>query len=399
MRILILHNKYQRWGGEDQTVEHESKLLESHHHSVTLDVVSNDQIGGFRRIVQTGLAARYSRDSARTLRAGLNSTRYDIVHVHNFFPLLSPSVFDVCDEAGIPVVHTLHNYRIVCPGASLMREGTVCERCLSRNVYGSVALRCYRGSAWATLCVARMIAAAKRADLWNHKVDRLIALTGFAKRVFVRAGIRQEKIVVKPNSILDPWTGRNDRRPAMDRDAVLFLGRLSEEKGVLTLLRAFSGRDERVRIAGDGPLRPVVEKAAIESGGGIAYLGQLSRGQVDAELRRAKLLVVPSEWYEGLPLAVVEAFAHGVPVVASRLGSLIEIVRDEVTGLQFEPGNAEDLLNKVRRLLSDPPMLEGIGAQCRSEYEAKYHPERNYQGLIDIYEEVLSKRLDPERAA
>lgn len=310
----------------------------------------------------------------------------DVAHFHNTFMMLSPSVYYACKDAGVPVVQTLHNYRLLCPSAILYRHGRVCEACAGRAVaWPGVQHACYRGSAAATAVTAGMLTVHRLLGTWARAVDRYIAITEFARRKFVEAGLPAEKVVVKPNFLdVDPGTGEHDG------GYCLFVGRLTEEKGVRTLLAAWRLLGGRVplKIAGDGPLAPEVAAAAAAAPS-IEWVGPRSRAEVVALMKRAALLICPSVWYEGgSPMVVVEAFATGLPVVSSRLGGMAESVTDGHTGLHFTPGDAADLAARVEWAVADAGRLRQMGRNAREEFEARYTAERNYERLLAIYEEA-----------
>ncbi|MFQ5785440.1 MAG: glycosyltransferase [Alphaproteobacteria bacterium] len=381
MKVLIAHNTYQQIGGEDAVVAAEHALLEAHGHAVETFGASNHAIDGPWSQLCTAFRAPYSPAARDALARRLASGRPDIVHVHNFFPLLTPSIYDACRAAGVPVVQTLHNYRLICPVATLRRNGAVCERCVTGSAYHAVLHGCYRGSRPGTLAVARMVERHRARGTWRERVDRYIALTGFARNKFVEGGLPAERIAVKPNFV----AGEPPEEMPAARGGALFVGRLSPEKGIATLLAAWRGLDIPLRIAGDGPLDAAVRAAASPA---ITPLGRIDARAVAHEMRRAGFLVVPSEWYEGFPMVIVEAYARGLPVIAARLGSLAEIVEDGVTGLHAAPGDPADLAARVRWAAANPEALARMGAAARARYEARYTPEANYAMLAAIYAEA-----------
>lgn len=384
LSILVLHNRYQQAGGEDAVVQAEGVLLRKAGHHVSLFEISNVVIQGLASQLSVGLQAVYSFAWGRNLRNVLERNRPDIVHVHNFFPLFTPSIYDACVDAGVPVVQTLHNYRLLCPGGLFMRNGMLCEECLEKGPFHGVRYGCYRGSRIQTLPVALMLAFHKSRRTWHEKVDCFIALTEFAKGKFVQAGFPSEKIVVKPNFVNLP------KIPAKQNEGyAVFVGRLSTEKGVETLLHAWRDLpDTQLKLIGDGPL---LDKAISLSSKSVEVLGRKNHSEVLDNIANALFLVMPSEWYEGFPMVIVEAMACGVPVLASRLGAMAEIIEDGRTGLLFEPGNVKDLVSKVRWFFEHPKKAEEMGRNARAEYEAKYTPERNYEMLMEIYERAISQ--------
>ncbi len=382
MRILQVHNTYQQAGGEDAVVANEGALLSANGHDVRPWSVDNAAITGPWAQLRTAWQVPYSHDARRELAGVIADFGPDVVHVHNFFPLITPSVYDACRDAGVPVVQTLHNYRTICAGALLVRSGRPCEDCIGGSPYQGALHGCYRGSRLGSLAVARMIARHRGQGTWRTKVDRFIALTEFAKAKFVEAGFPAEKIAVKPNFVEDA----RPQEAETARNGALFVGRLSPEKGIGTLLTAWRDLDAPLRIAGDGPLLGMAQGSASPN---VVPLGNLPPEAVNQEMARAAFLVMPSDWYEGFPVTLAEAFCRGLPVIASRLGAMAEIVDDGVTGLHFTPGDPQDLAAKVRWAANHPEEMRRMGANARRAYEERYTPEANYRLLMTIYEDVI----------
>ncbi len=383
MKILIVHNSYQQAGGEDTVVANEHALLEQHGYETRLWSVSNDVIVGPRSKISAAMRTAYSHPARDQLARIIGDFVPGVVHVHNFFPLLSPSVYDACRAAGVAVVQTLHNYRTICAGALLLRDGRPCEDCIGASPYQAVLHGCYRGSHSGSLAVARMVAMHRRRGTWSHKVDRFIALSQFAKSKFVSAGFPADRVAVKPNFAEDqPLTGSAERAGA------LYVGRLSAEKGIDTLLRAWDSLDVPLRVVGDGPMRESVE---IATSSDVVALGRGSPAEVGEEMSRAAFLVIPSVWPENFPMVIVEAFSRGLPVLASRIGALAEIIDDGVTGLLFSVGDPQDLAAKVRWGHQHPQAMRMMGYNARRVYEERYSPAVNFRQLADVYEAAIAQ--------
>ncbi len=394
MKILSVHNSYQKPGGEDQVFAQEADLLRSYGHEVVLYQSSNDQLTGKNPLVLLSNTV-WNRQSYRELRALMQRERPEIVHVHNTFPAISPAIYYAAKEEGIPVVQTLHNYRMLCPAATLFRDGHVCEDCLGKRVpWPGVMHGCYRGSRLATAAGAAMLATHNYKQTWSKSVSAYIALTDFAREKFIQGGFPPEKLFVKPNYLqTDPMPGEGKGNYA------LFVGRLTPEKGIGTLLEAWReiGRELPLQIAGDGPLAPEVERAsgAME---GVTWLKWLPRAEILQRMKDASVLILPSTWYEGFPMIIAEAFAVGLPVIASKLGSMASIVDHQRTGLHFEAGDAIGLAEAVRWWAAHPAEAALMRAQARSDYETKYTAEVNYAQMISIYESVLKRSVSKELA-
>lgn len=391
MKILVVHNSYQQRGGEDQVVDQEVELLRSHGQEVEVYSVSNHQIQGIAGKLRAATSTHYSKASKSHLRNRILKSRPDLVHVHNFFPILTPSIYEACLESGTPVVQTLHNYRTVCSNGLLMRQGKPCEVCITRSPYHGVRYRCYRQSAVATLPVARMIRHHRKAGTWECQVSRFITLTQFAKSKFIQAGFPANKIDIKPNFVPDPFDGSSNAMTHRPNHApvALYVGRFSEEKGIRTLLRAWREADVELRMVGSGPLESEIRSAGLPN---IKLVGRLDSKGVREEMQKAHFLILPSECYEGFPLVIAEAFASGLPVIATELGSMAEIVDEGESGLKFAPGSEEQLLNQVKKLTRSMNLLNSMSARARRIYEEKYTPKINAEQLLDIYKRALPRR-------
>ena len=382
MRVLLVHNRYRVPGGEDAAVDRECAMLREAGLTVDLLEAGNDDIFGPVQKIKTAMLVSYSL-SARGLVAGrIREFRPDLVHVHNFFPQLSPSVYDACRSHRIPVVQTLHNYRLVCANALLFREGKACTECLGRDfLWPAVRHGCYRESRMGSAAVAAMIGIHRIRRTWTDRVDRYIALTDFARDLFAgQAGIPAERISVKPNSAPDPGMGNGSGGYA------LYVGRFSVEKGIDTVLDAVNlgaGLGIPLKVAGGGPLQAGVEAA--HSAGKLEFVGFQDSGGVRDLMRNARVLLVPSHCFEGLPLVVPEAFGAGLPIIASRLGSLETLIEDGGNGLLVQPGDPAALIQAVSRLAADRTLEAGLRIKARQTYEKFYRPDANLRRLLDIY--------------
>ena len=357
MRILTLHNRYRQRGGEDESTESEIRLLQERGHEV-LAYVEDNHAFGQSDLWQVGLRAVWNGRPYKRVRGVIQSFRPDVIKIHNFFPLLSPSVIYAADHERVPVVQALHNFRLLCPAAGFFREGGLCERCLGKIVaWPALAYGCYRGSRFASAAVATMNAVHAAAGTWKQRVSLYVTPSEFARRKFVEAGFPASKIKVKPNFLpQDPGIGEGKGGFA------LFAGRLSAEKGLSTLFQAWRRLKwpMPLKIVGDGPLQKEVRSRA-ETLGNAELLGLQDNDSVCHLMGQAALVIVPSEWYETFGRVVIEAFAKGTPVIASDRGALPELVEHGRTGLLFRAGDPEDLAAKVDWFLSHPAEPRGCG--------------------------------------
>ena len=392
MRVLIIHNSYQRPGGEDAAVRAEAAMLESGGHRVIRYFRSNDEIQLQTLAEKASMAARtmWSMEAYRAIRQLVRSERPDIAHCHNLFPLISTSAYSACRAEGIPVVQTLHNFRLLCPGGALFREEETCEQCLRmKSLLPGVIHGCYRGSRPATALLASMISFHRRVGTWTERVDAYIALSEFARRKFAEGGLPSSKLEVKTN------VAPAQEKPRVVGDSAVYVGRLAPEKGLMTLLTAWklANISNPLRIIGDGPLRSELEAEAARFGlNQVHFDGQLDHDSVLDAIRSSRFVVFPSECYENCPMAIIEAFSFGVPVIASRLGAAAEMVDDGQTGRLFEAGNIAELARILTRSFANSQEIEFTGINARAEFERKYESTKNLKALEQIYSRAVERR-------
>ena len=386
LRVLIVHNRYQQPGGEDVAVTAEAELLTANGHEVARFESSNDELGGLTK-VHAAARTVWSRHSRSRLEEVQARVQPDVVHFHNTFPLLSPSVYYAQPRKAV-VVQTLHNYRLVCPTATLMRSGRPCEDCVGRFAWPGIMHACYRGSRSATLATAVMVQTHRALRTWSQRVDAYVALTPFARDIFVRGGLAPDRIHVKPNFVApDPGIG------TARRDHFLFVGRFEEGKGINVLLSAWRQMQAPppLRLVGSGPLNAEVAAfaAALPS---VTMVGRTSRERVIDEMRHARALIAPMLWYENFPLSVCEAMATGCPVIAADTRNLCELLGNGEAGLFFDSGNGNDLARAVTIASQDAGLMSALGAAGRRLYEAHYTAATNYRTLMSIYEQAAAAR-------
>ena len=396
MKILLVYNSYQEPGGEDVVFRKEGGLLREAGHEVSEYRRDNGEIKDYSIVQRLSLIGRpvWASDSYRDFNALLRQNRPEIVHVHNTFPLISPSIFWACRRENVPVVHTLHNYRLLCPQANFFRAGKPCEDCITGNYWQGVVHGCYRNSRAETAPVALMLTVHHANKTWTRMVDHYITPSSFARDQFAKAGFPASQITVKSNFVdPDPGQGTGDGSYA------LFIGRVSPEKGADTLLKAWRQlpKTHELRVVGDGPSRQRLESEAARDGlSNVKFMGRLPHDQAIEVIKSARFVIFPSELYETFGLGIAEAFACGVPALASRLGAMQEIVEEGRTGFLFQPGDCDDLARTVTRAWKDPAQMRHLGMQARSEYETKYTAAINYRQLIEIYRHVIARRAPAE---
>lgn len=389
LKVLFIHNEYQFKGGEDAVLEMEKSLLESKGHQVRTLLFTNTVIDQFTGKLKAGLQSLYNFSAARQLRETIIRFKPDIIHVHNLFFQASPSVLYLAGKMKIPVVMTVHNYRLICANALLLRNNHVCELCTQKVLpLSGIKYKCYRDSGVESALVTAITGLHKIMGTWTKKIDRLIVLSEFMKEKLMHSSLHfpANRTVVIPNFIDDV-----QGEPLPRDNYFLFVGRLSKEKGIQTLLDCFSKTaHQQLIIAGEGPEKERVLAAARENPG-ISYAGQQPKEKVLHLMKKSKALIFPSIWYEGLPMTIIEAFATGTPVIASELGSMAEMIRDGYNGFHFVPGNAGDLENKLDHFSNGQPG-SSLYTNARQTYLDYYQPDVHYDAILGIYEKAIADR-------
>jgi glycosyltransferase involved in cell wall biosynthesis len=390
MKIVMVHNTYQQAGGEDISFHNVRNLLKNTGHTIVEYLRDNHAANEFVSLKKLALAARtiWSSDTRVEFRELLLREKPAVVHVQNTFMMISPSIYWACRDARVPVVQVIENYRLVCPAALLLRNGKVCEECMEHGLWRSILYGCYRQSRAETAVVAAMVATHRVLGTWSQMIDYYLVPTEFGRQKFIDGGLPPGKLIVKPNFVYpDPGEGQGERTFA------ICVGRLSSEKGLRTLLSAWSSLPAPLplHIVGDGPMRQELEDYARRNAlTNVVFRGILKRDEVMRALKQARCLLFPSECYEGLPNSILEAFACGTPVIASRMGAAQEVVADGRVGLQFNPGDAKDLAEKIAGVWDQPGRLAQMGKQARRDFEEKYTAARNYEILMSVYGKAMT---------
>lgn len=379
MRVLMVHAAYQQRGGEDSVVDTEVTLLRDHGHEVQLYLRHNDEATSAGRI-SVASQALWSRRSEADVGRLVETFKPDVVHVHNTWPMVSPSVYWPAFKAGVPVVQTLHNFRLMCPQAMFLREGKICEDCLGTLPWRGVLRGCYRKSRVQTALLASTVQLHRAVGSYERAVTLFVALSAFSKSKFVQGGLDADRIVIKPNFVEDTGDGMLDQRTGG-----LFVGRLSDEKGISVLLDALRMGQAPVTVIGDGDWGQQTRQQL-----GDHALGFRPVAEILSRMKSAAYLVLPSLCGENFPRTIAEAYSCGLPVIASRLGAMAELVDDGKTGLLFEVGNVRDLADKLAWAEAHPQEMLRMGRAARQRYLERYTPDRNHDELMAIYRKAQS---------
>jgi glycosyltransferase involved in cell wall biosynthesis len=379
MRVLILHSRYLSGpaSGENRVAEDEARLLREAGHAVQVWFPVPD-LQDRLALLRTGISAVWSDSAAARVRRLIRRHRPDVVHVHNLFPMLSPAVLRTAGAEGAAVVVTLHNYRLMCLPANFLRDGQVCELCLGKIPWPGVAYRCYRGSVLGSGALATSLVLHRSLGSFD-RVRRFLAVSKFVRQKHIEAGLSPDRIGVKPNFA---WPAPRRTGPG---EYFLYLGRLAAEKGVVSLLRVAENLGERLVVVGDGPQAGLLRRQAPAT---VELTGEISPDEVPGILSRARALLVPSLWYEAAPRGIVEAYASGVPVIASRIGALPEFVEEGVTGLLADPDRPGDWAEAAERL-SDDGVSERLGTGAFRAWRERFSPEQGLRDLEAAYREAL----------
>jgi glycosyltransferase involved in cell wall biosynthesis len=385
MKILIIHNHYLEKGGEDEVVSAEVKLLEEHGHKVILYEKSNEYIKRlpfFKKLFFILLELNFSKIVYKEVKEIVKTEKPDIAHIHNIFICITPSVYFALKEEKIPIVQSLHNYRFFCLSGTFYRKGAVCEKCKNNKFFNAVLGKCWRDSFVLSFFLANLF---YKADLFLKKIDSYIALSKFSRDKFIELGLEEQKIYLKTNFL--PIESGID---GQDCNYALFIGRLVDYKGIKTLIKAFKIRPGfKLKIIGDGPLRREVYNFS-SSCDNIEWLGKLDKGSVFEAIKNSSFLIFPSEWYEHMPMVILESFAFSKPLLASNLGVIKELVIDGVNGILFEPGNAVDLAAKISYLFSHKEERIKMGKNANKVYREQFNKEKNYNDLMSIYTKTIN---------
>lgn len=386
MRILLVHNFYLQPGGEDRVFFAEGTLLENRGHQILRYTAHNREIENYSKM-ELLRNTLWNQQVYRDIRSLIKKERPEVIHFHNTFPLISPSAYYAARKEHVPVVQTLHNYRLLCSSAILYREGRTCEECIGRKVpWPGVYYGCYKESMAFSAGVAAMLTLHRSLGTWDRMVTSYIAMTEFARNKFIEGGLPAGKITVKPHFLdSDPGAGKGEG------DYAIFVGRLSSEKGVETLLNAWQemGNTLKLKIVGDGPLAPKIKQVA-QDNPNIEWLGSKSPQEVYSFMRDATCLIFPSEWYETFGLVVIEALAHGTPVIASRIGGIAEIIEHAKTGLLFIPGDQQDLVRQIHWLKNNPQQVSKMRQEARTRFLTHYSSPSNYEKLLAVYRDAIA---------
>lgn len=389
MRVLNVHNYYILPGGEDTVFHNQTALLRSHGHEVIEYIESNKKIRSMSQAV-VALQTIWSRSSYQKLKSFLVARNPDLVHFHNTFPLISPSAYYACQDAGIPVVQALDNQRLMCPAASFYRDGKLCLDCLGKTPpWPGVLHACYHNSRIHTTVVASMLTFHRLIGTWQRKIDTFLCSTNFYRDLFIEAGLPASKIVVIPHFVWnDPQTNPGEKLG----NYAVFVGRLDPEKGIQTLLEAWRHLDIPLKIRGDGPLRETARQFVNQYNmDHVEFIDRLEAPELSNLIRNARFLVMPSEgYYETFGLVIIEAYSKEVPVLASNIGVVPELVSDKQTGLLFEAGNALDLSRKARWMWDHPTDVNRMGRNALTLYERRFTPDQCYKSLMEVYERLMN---------
>jgi glycosyltransferase involved in cell wall biosynthesis len=386
MIIAQIHNQYLNKGGEDVVLEREHDLLKSAGHTVLQYFVSNKEVTGLTGKVKTALLMPFSKEQKNKLLAFLKKEQPEVVHVHNFLPVLTPAVFYACHELQIPVVLTLHNFRLLCINGLLYRDGKICEKCISKKLpFPGIQHGCYQSSSIKSIFPAITNGIHNYKGTWNSKVDKFIFLTEFSKSVFDRSALNlpKGKTTIKPNFV-------EDRGYELEKDDYyLFVGRLSEEKGLPVLLETFKANGKKLIIAGEGPLEGSIRELS-KTHPNISAKGFITQEELKPLFKKAKAFIFPSAWYEGFGLVLIEAFSYGTPVISSNIGNPNALVMKGHNGFTFEAENSTSL-KEVIETFEKEDTLE-LSKNARQTFEEHYSAEKNLNMLMNIYKDVISQK-------
>ncbi len=381
MKILQVHNHYKKRGGEETVVDQEKRILEANGHTVVQFIKNSSDLEGYSKfdLIKLMLSQRASSSVGEEFRNLLKKSKPEVCHVHNIYPLITPVIYEECKRLGIPVVQTLHNYKMICTNSLLFRDGEVCEACLNKSLYNSIKYKCYRNSFVATAIQADVIQTHRKRGTWNRLVDRYVCLTDFQKDKLVSGGVPAQKIIIKPNFVHRP-----DQQTSTG-DYFLFVGRLDRSKGLDDLLVLF----EKCPFISFFVIGESDEPEKLKAFGNVNYLGRKDREDVLEYMSKSRAVIFPSKYYEGMPMVILESFSLQKPVIARDTGAMSSMINHNQNGLKYE--NVEGLIEAVNLLDRDSNYTESLGINALSDYNSYYSVSRGYQNLIELYQSVQNE--------
>ena len=392
MKILIVHNSYKQSGGEDTVVEQEIASLRNNSCDVIEYRRNNNEANNFPlyKKMLIPIQSVWSHYAQNELRQIITKERPNIVHFHNTFFLISPSIYWLCKGMRIPVVQTLHNYRLVCPRADLFRNNSPCELCITKTFpFPALYYKCYHESIVDTTLVSSITAFHKLIRTYQKCIDAFIVFSEFASQKFVAGGLPESKIFIKPNFI-DIQTYS---KKAESGSYFLFVGRYSKEKNIRFLIESWKSLEEiPLKLVGDGPeYYDVMNNVQKFNRGNIEILGHQKRTAVFELMKDARALVFPSAWYEGFPMTILEAFSSSLPVIATDLGIMKEMIQHQKNGLLFSLNDRSDFSEKIRWAWKNETEMKIMGEFAYNCAKELYSPQKNISVLTEIYKSLLNK--------
>ena len=387
-RILQVHNFYQIPGGEDVVVRNEKRLLEEHGHKVYTYYRSNAELkeGGKFGKLCVPFTAIYSFKTVREVKKLIKEYQIDIVHVHNTLTMVSPSVFYAAFHCHVPIVQTLHNFRMLCPAGSFFRDNVICEECVQGGLKCAVKHKCYRNSKLQSFVSAAVLKVHR--VLGTYRKVNFICLTEFNRNKLLALGdiVDAKKIFIKPNFTFAE--GIEPSNVPEQEEYYLFAGRVEALKGVDIAIKAFEQiPDRKLYIAGTGPMMDEMQAYVKEHNiQNVKFLGYLQKEDMTEKFYHAKAVIMTSQCYEAFAMTIAEAYSYGVPVIAGRVGNMEGMVQEGVTGVKFTYNSSSDLAEKVKEF----EQLDRVTLKenAREFYQERLRPEDNYQKLMEIYESI-----------
>ncbi len=412
MKILFAHKFFHPAGGPETVLFQSMEALQKMGHEVipfsmrrpgnlttpyskyfVTEVDYHDQNGSFLRKLKMATSLVYSREAKRKMELLIREQKPDIAHLHNIYHQLSPSILLPLRKRNIPVVMTIHDFQLLCPNYTFMREEKPCEKCQGKYFYKAIQYKCVKDSYAKSAISALEMYVHKLNQTYIKTVDCFIALSRFTQEKLIQYGLPREKIAYLPNYVNVPTY----KTPSAKERYILFVGQLSNKNGILELVKVMRNLPAvKLKVAGKGEQERLVQDFIRENKmENVELVGFLNAERLKKAISCCSFLVFPNNCYHNCPMSVLESFAHCKPVVGSNLGSVPELVEDEVTGVLFKPGNEKDLAEKIKCLYENPEMVKKMGRNARRKVEENYSAEKYYPKLLQIYEQLIEKRTKP----
>jgi len=384
MKILIIHNYYQNPGGEEIVVKREKELLEKNGHQVILYTKSNNELKKIKNWPRILKNLKFNKKVYSDLRKLIKKEKPNLAHIHNTFFIISPSAYLACKHENLPIVQTLHNFRFLCPNATLSNKKGICESCIKqKNFKPALKNKCYHNSLIYTSLIIKILKFLKKQVLDKKLINQFIVLSNFQKNIFIKAGFDKNKLNLKPNFV------ENLSPNYKKQNYAVYLGRIDKGKGLRNLIKIWQKINFPLKIIGTGELFEKLKKQ--NKNKNIKFLGYIENKKAIEILKKANFSILPSAWYEACPNLIIESYASATPIIGSNIGSIAEYIKNNKTGILINLKNENQTIKTINSIIADKKSLRKFSKNARKQYEKLFIPEKNYKTLIKIYKSAKNE--------